>query len=81
MWNHPLPEHEKETRSQTITLKEAAIFLGVSTRTLAVWGATGRYDLPFVKVGRRFRCRVADLEAWQTSQSFTRTGQTESNLS
>ena len=31
----------------------AAEFLGVKPGTLAVWRCTGRYDLPFVKIGSR----------------------------
>lgn len=79
MWNHRSVQNEKEKRSPTITPEEAATFLGISTHTLAVWRSTGRYDLPFVKVGRRVRYRLTDLEAWQTSRSFTHTGQNESN--
>lgn len=44
--------------------KRAAEILGVSPGTLGVWRCTGRYRLPFFKVGRRVRYRVSDLEAW-----------------
>lgn len=43
---------------------QAAAILGVKPQTLAVWRSTGRYDLPFVRVGRLIRYRRADLEAW-----------------
>ena len=32
--------------------------------TLGVWRSTGRYNLPFLKVGRAVRYRRADLLAW-----------------
>ena len=35
-----------------LTRKEAAKYLGVAPGTLDVWASTGRYNLPFVKVGR-----------------------------
>ena len=43
---------------------QAAEHLNVSPGTLSVWRSTGRYALPFVKVGRRVRYRLADLDAW-----------------
>lgn len=39
----------------------AAKLLGVSPHTLAVWRATKRYPLPFVKLGRRVCYRLSDL--------------------
>jgi len=44
--------------------KEAAAVLTVAPGTLGVWRSTGRYNLPFTKVGRHVRYRRADLEAW-----------------
>lgn len=44
------------------TPEDAAAFLGLSEHTLAVWRSTGRYDLPFVRVGRRVRYRQSALE-------------------
>jgi predicted site-specific integrase-resolvase len=54
----------------------AAEFLGLSPNTLSVWRSTGRYRVPFLKVGHLVRYRRADLEAWL--QTRTRpNGQTE----
>lgn len=52
--------------SGTDLLDEAAAgaMLGVSPGTLSVWRSTGRYSLPFLKVGRKVRYRVSDLNAW-----------------
>ena len=45
--------------------KEAAQFLdGVTPGTLSVWRSTGRYNLPFIKIGRNVRYRRSDLIAW-----------------
>ena len=44
--------------------KTAAAMLDVSPGTLSVWRSTGRYNLPFVKIGRKVRYRRADLLAW-----------------
>jgi hypothetical protein len=48
---------------------EAAQMLGVAESTLAVWACTKRYSLPFVKVGRLVKYRVADLEAFIDSRT------------
>ena len=44
--------------------KAAAQFLDMSPGTLSVWRSTGRYNLPFIKIGRNVRYRRADLIAW-----------------
>lgn len=44
--------------------QQAAEHLNVSPGTLSVWRSTGRYCLPFVKVGRNVRYRLSDLDAW-----------------
>lgn len=44
--------------------QQAAIVIDVTPGTLSVWRSTGRYKLPFIKVGRKVRYRRADLEAW-----------------
>jgi hypothetical protein len=39
----------------------AADVLGIAHGTLPVWRATKRYDLPYVKIGRRVKYRMSDL--------------------
>lgn len=53
-----------ERTSNLLDEKQAAEHLTVSPGTLSVWRSTGRYNLPFVKVGRMVRYRRADLDAW-----------------
>jgi excisionase family DNA binding protein len=47
-----------------LTPDQTARRLNVSTVTLANWRTTGRYGLPFIRVGRRVRYRASDVEAW-----------------
>lgn len=47
---------------------DAAAYLGVSKGTLEVWASTQRYALPFVKVGRLAKYRLADLDAFIESR-------------
>ena len=44
--------------------KKAAQYLGVTVGTLAVWACTGRYPLPYVKVGRLVKYRKSDLDGF-----------------
>ena len=52
------------TGAELLDDKAAAAMLDVSPGTLSVWRSTGRYNLPFLKIGRKVRYRRADLDAW-----------------
>ena len=47
----------------------AELIGGITTQTLSVWRCTGRYNLPFVKVGRLVRYKRADVEQWIESRT------------
>ena len=49
--------------------KAAAALLDVSPGTLSVWRSTGRYNLPFLKIGRKVRYRRSALEAWMQART------------
>lgn len=51
--------------------RKAAEVLGLSPGTLSVWRSTGRYQVPFVKVGHLVRYRLTDLDAWLESRTRT----------
>jgi hypothetical protein len=45
-----------------LTEKEAAVYLHLTNpRTLTVWRSTGRYGIPYVKLGRIVMYRKQDL--------------------
>ncbi len=50
--------------SERMTRREAAEYLGLAPATLEVWASTGRYALPYVKIGRRAFYRRSDLNAF-----------------
>ena len=64
--------------SVLMTENDAADFLGVAKQTLSVWRCTGRYALPYVKLGRSIRYRLSDLEAFLAARTVTSTGEAES---
>ncbi|MEF8702924.1 MAG: helix-turn-helix domain-containing protein [Candidatus Accumulibacter sp. UW26] len=57
--------------NELLTEQQAATLLHVTPGTLSVWRCTGRYSLPFVKVGRNVRYRLSDLNAWLESRTQT----------
>jgi predicted site-specific integrase-resolvase len=59
--------------SNKLNRKMAADYLGVTEGTLAVWASTGRYELPFFKVGRKVFYRMGDLDDFLESRMFTHT--------
>lgn len=56
------PPRREYSPNDLLTRKEAAEYLGVADRTLAIWKCTGRYDLPYVKIGRLVKYKKADLD-------------------
>lgn len=61
-----------QIRNRTAILmdeKEAAQHLEVTSGTLSVWRSTGRYKLPFIKIGSKVRYRLSDLDAWLESRT------------
>ena len=59
-----------ESPNDLLDEPEAAVVLGnLAPGTLSVWRSTGRYKIPYIKVGRRVRYRRGDLLAWLLSRT------------
>ncbi len=58
------------TQSDLLNREQAADYLGVTPRTLAVWACTKRYNLPFVKIGRLVKYCQTDLDMFITSRTI-----------
>jgi len=63
----------KSKLEKLLTPQEAATILGISPGTLEVWRSTGRYDLQYIKVGRRVMYRTQDVEAFIQKRFMTHT--------
>lgn len=48
---------------------EAAEILDLAPGTLSVWRSTGRYGIPFIKIGRKVRYSRTALAAWLESRT------------
>lgn len=55
--------------------KQAAEVLDVKSTTLAVWRSTGRYNLPYLKVGRLVKYRLSDLAEFLARRTANHTGE------
>jgi len=55
--------------------KQAAVALGIKASTLSVWRSTGRYNLPYMKVGRLVRYRLSDLAEFLSRRTSEHTGE------
>ncbi|UVJ44295.1 helix-turn-helix domain-containing protein [Pseudomonas sp. LS1212] len=55
--------------------EQAAFAIDVKTSTLAVWRSTGRYNLPYLKVGRLVKYRISDLAEFLASRTANHTGE------
>ena len=61
------------THNRLIVPRSASEILGVTIETLAVWRSTGRYDLPYVKVGRKVMYRLEDIQSFIEKRTRTHT--------
>ena len=60
---------QKTNEKKLVGEKEAAEILGVTPGTMQVWRSTGRYAIPFIKVGRLVKYRPDVLEGWLKSRT------------
>jgi excisionase family DNA binding protein len=58
------------TRDPLFPRVEAAEYIGVAPQTLAIWAMTGRYSLPYIRVGRLCKYRKSDLDKWLASRTI-----------
>lgn len=59
-----MPNINLLNQSNRLTRKQAATYLGLKEGTLGVWATTGRYSLPYYKIGRLVYYNREDLDAF-----------------
>ena len=68
----------KLDENELVNQQTAAAILQVSPGTLSVWRSSGRYSIPFIKIGANVRYKRSDLQAWLDSR-YNATGFTKEN--
>lgn len=56
-----------------LTREQAAAYLNIAPKTLANWASNGKVQIPYSKLGKLVRYRVADLDAFLESQKMLHT--------
>jgi excisionase family DNA binding protein len=56
-----------------LSRKEAADYLNIKPQTLAVWASVRRYNLPFLKIGRKVYYLKEHLDEFLRSRTYTAT--------
>ncbi len=54
--------HDWVAQDPKLNTEEAAEYLGVAPATLPTWRCTGRYVLPYLKIGRKIYYLKSDLD-------------------
>ena len=68
---------ENMTKPELLDTKPAADYIDVKPHTLEIWRSTGRYKIPFVRVGRLVKYLRTDLDAWLYARTvYGQTAQT-----
>jgi len=70
----PSQEPTANISNKLILPSEASDLLGLSPGTLQVWRSTGRYNLPYVKIGKKVMYRLYDINQFIENQIRFHTG-------
>lgn len=60
---------KNQSTDPLLTPPEAAAYIGVTENTLSVWRCVGRYNIPFIKVGRLVKYRKSALDTFLDSRT------------
>ena len=65
--------HIFSPQNTLLTRKEAAQILRMKEQTLAVWASTGRYDLKFIKNGRKVFYTLSAINEFLSKNTHSHT--------
>ncbi len=63
----------KLEKPELLTPEQTALKLNITEGTLSVWRCTGRYNLPFIKIGRAVRYKESDIELFINDRTHNNT--------
>lgn len=56
-----------------LTPEQTAVKLNIAEGTLSVWRCTGRYNLPYIKIGRAVRYKESDIDLFINNRTHIHT--------
>lgn len=71
--NNNQENNETSNKPKLLTSKQAADYICVAPDTLAVWRCTGRYNIPYIKIGSKVRYREQNLNEFLDERTQRRT--------
>lgn len=60
-------------KPEYMSTQTAAVYMGLKPQTLSAWRCSGRYCLPFLKVGRKVLYKKTDVDTWMSERTRTST--------
>jgi hypothetical protein len=68
-----MPQITSSSISELVTPIQVSRSINVTEGTLQVWRSTGRYDLPYIKIGGKVMYRVSDVNKFIESRIYSHT--------
>ena len=68
-----MPQITSSSISEMVTPKQVSRSINVTEGTLQVWRSTGRYDLPYIKIGGKVMYRISDINKFIESRKHSHT--------
>ena len=68
-----MPQITSNSISKMVTPKQVSRSINVTEGTLQVWRSTGRYDLPYIKIGGKVMYRISDVNQFIESRIYSHT--------
>jgi excisionase family DNA binding protein len=65
------------SNDEWLDYKGASLFIDAAVGTLQVWICSGRYAIPYYKIGRKVRFKKSELTAWMETRKRGGTTPTE----
>lgn len=62
-----------DQNEKLLTTQQTADALKIKVETLATWRATGRYQIPFIKMGRKVLYKQSDIKKWLEKRTHLNT--------
>ena len=66
---------KKLSEEKLLSTTQVAELFQTTVGTLALWRSSGRYGIPYIKIGRKVFYRESEIEMWLKSRTYVHTHQ------